>query len=83
MTIISHTCEYKEEVERLAIESWGGVHIVIHRDVYDLRELPCLVAISDEQELLGYCYYRLCNNECEIVALESVQIVTVKKAAIH
>jgi len=73
MNIISHADEHKEKVEQLASESWGGVHIVIHRDVYDLRELPCLVAISDEQEILGYCYYRIYNNECEIVALESVK----------
>jgi len=36
-----------------------------------LRELPCYIAVSDEQ-ILGYCYYRISGSECEIMAIESV-----------
>ena len=72
MEFVSLTNEYKGEVERLVVDSWGGVHVAVHHELYDLRELPCLLAISDERELLGYCYYRLCKNECEIMAIESV-----------
>ena len=73
MNIISLTTDYKNDVERLVVDSWGGTHIAVHRELFDLRELPCLLAISDEQELLGYCYYRLCENECEIMAIESIK----------
>ena len=73
MTIVSLTNEYKENVERIVVESWGALQIVSHRKLYDLRELPCLIAISDNQEVLGYCYYRICNHECEIMVIESVR----------
>ena len=50
----------------------GGIHIAVHRKLFDLRELPCLIALSEQKELLGYCYYRIDDNECEIMAIESI-----------
>ena len=72
MEIISLTDEYKEKVERIVVKSWGGIKIAVHRELFDLRDLPCLIALSEEQEILGYCYYRFSNNECEIMAIESI-----------
>ena len=40
MEIVSLTNEYKNEVECILIDGWGGVHIAVHRELYDLRELP-------------------------------------------
>ena len=73
MKIVELQNENKEEVERIAANSWGGVKIAVHRELYDLRELPCFIALSDKTEILGYCYYRIANKECEIMAVESIQ----------
>ena len=73
MNIIPLSDKYKAEAESIAVSSWGSVYIAAHRKLYDIRELPCFIAISDEQELLGYCYYRNHTNECEIMAVESVK----------
>jgi GNAT superfamily N-acetyltransferase len=67
------TEDYIEDVERIAVDSWGGIHVAVHRELYDLREMPCFIAVSDEKELLGYCYYRSADYACEIMAIESVK----------
>ena len=73
MDIIGLTNDYKDEVERVVADSYCGLQVAVHRELYDLRKLPCLIALSDKQELLGYCYYRFENNECEIMVIESIQ----------
>ena len=73
MNIVPLTKEYTEQVERIAAESWGAIQVVVHRELYDLREMQCIIAVSDDQEILGYCYYRFADNECEIMAIESVK----------
>jgi len=73
MKIIELTDEYKEEVERIATDSWGGIQVAVHRQLFDLRGLPCLIAVSENQKLLGYCFYRFADNECEIMAFESIR----------
>jgi ribosomal protein S18 acetylase RimI-like enzyme len=73
MNIIALSDKYKEEVERIAVNSWGSIYVAAHRELFDLRTLPCFVAVSDEYEILGYCYYRNYNNEYEIMAVESIK----------
>ena len=72
MNVVELTDKHKEETECIAAGTWGGVHVAAHHELFDLRELPCFISISDEQKVLGYCYYRVCDNECEIMAIESV-----------
>ena len=72
MNIIALTSEYKEKTERIAAGTWGNVYVAAHHELFDLRELPCFVAVSDKKEVIGYCYYRFVGNECEIMAIESV-----------
>jgi len=72
MVIVNIGKDYKEEVENIASARWGGTKLAVHRQLFDLRYLPCLIAISEQRELLGYCYYRIADNECEIIAIESV-----------
>jgi ribosomal protein S18 acetylase RimI-like enzyme len=71
MKIISLTDEYKNKVEEAIMESWSGPYIAVHRELFDLREFPCLIAVSEDNTLLGYCYYRIHNCECEVLAIES------------
>jgi ribosomal protein S18 acetylase RimI-like enzyme len=72
MKIVSLTSDYKEETERITAGTWGNVYVAAHHELFDLRELPCFIAVSDKHEVIGYCYYRFADNECEIMAIESV-----------
>jgi hypothetical protein len=72
MNIISLANEYIEEVERIVARTWGSLKVAAHHELFDVRELPCFIAVSDRQELLGYCYYRIHGKECEIMAIESI-----------
>jgi len=72
MEIIALSNEYKQEVETIAANSWDGLNIAVHRELYNLRDLPCIIALSDNR-VIGYCYYRILNGECEIMAIESMQ----------
>jgi GNAT superfamily N-acetyltransferase len=73
LNIVPLSEDYTDEVERIVVGSWGGMEVAVHRELYDLREMPCFIAHSDKKELLGYCYYRLAGNECEIMAIEAVK----------
>ena len=73
MNVIELSDKYKEKVERIAAKSWGSFFIVAHRELFDVRVLPCFTAVCDEGGILGYCYYRKCGNEYEIMAIEAVK----------
>ena len=45
MEIISLTDGYKEKVEQIVVESYTGMKIAVHRELFDLRDLPCLIAL--------------------------------------
>ena len=72
MNIVTLTSEYKEETELIAAGTWGNIYVAAHHELFDLRELPCFIAVSDKHDVIGYCYYRFADNECEIMAIESV-----------
>jgi GNAT superfamily N-acetyltransferase len=70
--IVELTEDYKEETERIAAGSWGGVFVAAHHEVYDIRALPCYIALSEDKGILGYCYYCVDNESLEIMAVESL-----------
>ena len=72
MKIIALTDKYRVETERIAAGTWGSIHVAAHHELFDLRDLPCFIAVSDEHKVIGYCYYRFADNECEIMAIEAV-----------
>ena len=64
----------KQIVEAQASETWDGLRIVVHRELFDLRELPCLIAVFGNCEVFGYCYYRFSNEtEIEIMTIEAMR----------
>ena len=67
------TNEYRNEVEHIAATSWGSITVVVHRELFNLAEQRCIIALSDKRELLGYCYYRFSEDECEIMAIEAIR----------
>jgi len=72
MNIIALEDEYREETERIAAGTWGSIYVAAHHELFDLREFPCFIAVSDKHEVIGYCYYRIADSDCEIMAIESV-----------
>ena len=70
--IISISNDNAKDAEQLVVGSWGSFKIAVHRELYDVRELPGFIAIDDTQKIIGYCYYHFFNNECEIMVLESL-----------
>ncbi|MCX7903369.1 MAG: GNAT family N-acetyltransferase [Caloramator sp.] len=52
------------------IKNWGSEIIVSKGKIHKIFELPWLIAVSQE-EILGYLIYRIENDECELVLLES------------
>ena len=72
MNIVALTDEFREKTERIAAGTWGSIHVAAHHELFDLRKMPCFIAVSDNQEVLGYCYYRVSEYACEIMAIESV-----------
>jgi GNAT superfamily N-acetyltransferase len=71
--IIPLTDELRAKVDSIAAETWGADKIAVHGNLYALSRLPCYIAMSDRDEPLGYCYYRVSDNACEIMALESLR----------
>jgi DNA-binding Xre family transcriptional regulator len=69
--IVPLASAHRAKVDGIAAETWGGDKIAVHGELYELSRLPCCIAVSDRDELLGYCYYRVSDNACEIMALES------------
>ncbi len=73
MTVTAPAPQERTRTNSIAADSWGGYAVAVHRELFDLRELPCLVAFSENKEILGYCYYRFSGQECEMMLLESLQ----------
>ena len=46
MKIVKLQKENKEEVEQIVANSYSGLQIAVHRELYDLRELPCVIAVE-------------------------------------
>ena len=63
---------YGHDCYGIAAGTWGSIHVAAHHELFDLRELPCFITVSDKHEVIGYCYYRIAENECEVMAIESV-----------
>ena len=58
-------------VEQLVRTHWGSEYVVAHSRVYDVRELPGLVAWM-QGERAGLLTYSVEDEECEIVTLDSL-----------
>lgn len=65
------TAQEKENLREVITKNWGSDIIVSRGRVYDVFQLPFLVAKSDKN-IQGFAVYSIENNECEIVLLESL-----------
>ena len=62
----------REKLARVVAESWGSSSVVSRGAVYDVRDLPCLVA-TDGSGWLGVAAYRFADGECELVLIEAFE----------
>jgi DNA-3-methyladenine glycosylase I len=78
-------------IERFVTERWGAEFVVAHYEVFHCRELPGFVATEGEEKV-GLLTYKITNDNCEIVSLDSLRqragigtslIEAVKAAAIE
>ncbi len=78
-------------ITEFIIERWGAEFVVAHYEVFHCRDLPGFVA-SDGEEKIGLLTYKITNDDCEIVSLDSLRpcngigtglIDAVKSAAIE
>jgi GNAT superfamily N-acetyltransferase len=64
----------REELARLAIDSWGSPIVVSREVAHDVRELPGLAAVDvDSDRWLGVASYRFEAGECELVQLVALE----------
>jgi len=60
------------EVVQHLIANWGSTVIASRGRLHDLRELPAL-AIRGRGRLLGVAFYAVEDDECELVALDTME----------
>ena len=78
-------------IAQFITERWGAEFVVAHYEVFHCRDLPGFIAINGEEKV-GLLTYKITNDDCEIVSLDSLRpragigtalIEAVKAAAIE
>ena len=59
-------------IAKFITERWGAEFVVAHYEVFHCRDLPGFVAI-DGEEKVGLLTYKITNDDCEIVSLDSLR----------
>ena len=59
-------------IERFLNQSWGSTTVVSRGGAHDASQLPALVADQDG-EIVGLATYRLAEDSCELVTLDSLK----------
>ena len=62
--------KYKAEVYKIFEDEWGALNIVSRGKIFYADKLNGIIAVNHD-EVLGFAFYNIENNECEIVALYS------------
>lgn len=65
------TEEYKDWIEKILKTSWGSVKIITRGKIHEANKLPGFIAVK-KNEPIGLITYKINNNECEIVSLDSI-----------
>jgi ribosomal protein S18 acetylase RimI-like enzyme len=60
-------------IVRFTEEHWGAAFVVAHGVVFHPRELPGFVASDADGRPIGLVTYRIAQNACEVVTLNSLQ----------
>ncbi|HLG79248.1 MAG TPA: GNAT family N-acetyltransferase [Ktedonobacteraceae bacterium] len=60
-------------VKDFVLQHWGAPTMVVHGVLYTMDELPGLVALSENEEVVGLLTYTIQGQSCEIVSLDSLR----------
>lgn len=60
-------------VKDFVLRHWGASTMVVHGVLYTMDELPGLVALSENEEVVGLLTYTIQGQSCEIVSLDSLR----------
>lgn len=71
MQSIHGTTEYRAQIDTSVRNEWAGPLVVSRGKLYDTRELPFFVALSDGA-LARYLLHRIAADECEVLVLQSL-----------
>lgn len=58
-------------LKKLIIDEWNSIIVVTRGRIHQVNRLPGLVALIDEKKI-GLLTYRISNEECEIITLNSL-----------
>ncbi|XXM73068.1 GNAT family N-acetyltransferase [Lysinibacillus sphaericus] len=73
MNIISTNQLPKKTLDDFFTTHWGNPQMVISSGEYNCSELDGFVIINKEDQIIGLITYVICNNECEIISLDSLE----------
>jgi DNA-3-methyladenine glycosylase I len=59
-------------IAQFITERWGAEFVVAHNEVFYCKDLPGFVA-TDGEEKIGLVTYKITNDDCEIVSLDSLR----------
>ena len=59
-------------IAKFITERWGAEFVVAHNEVFHCSDLPGFVA-TDGEEKVGLVTYKITNDDCEIVSLDSLR----------
>ena len=71
MNIIPINSRFRDEVNSLIIEEWAGPISVSKGKATDTSKIPAFIAV-DKDKLVGVITYKIIDDECEIVTLNSL-----------
>ncbi|MFX0041599.1 MAG: GNAT family N-acetyltransferase [Candidatus Hodarchaeota archaeon] len=62
----------KEWLKRLIISEWASIKVITRGKVHYVDKLPGYIALQDDEKV-GLITYRISNDECEIITLNSLK----------
>lgn len=72
MSIVTINEHNRNMVADLATRNWGSAVMVTKGKIHDIKELPGFLYMEGA-DIKGMISYEICDNECEIVLLESFE----------
>ncbi|KSU58379.1 hypothetical protein AS034_20110 [[Bacillus] enclensis] len=73
MNVINTKKLPKEMLNNFFTTHWGSPQMVISSGVYNCSELDGFAILNTEDQIIGLITYVICNNECEIISLDSLE----------
>ncbi|MEK5231954.1 GNAT family N-acetyltransferase [Lysinibacillus sp. FSL K6-0232] len=63
----------QQKVLQFFTTHWGSSEMVISTGIYDCSQLEGFIYSNEQQEIIGLVTYSICEKDCEIISLDSVE----------